>query len=240
MVTKYNIIIADCPFEFTDRLQMSNTKRGAVDQYPVLSLENIKNLPLQEVIAKDALLAFWVPSALLPEGLEIMKKWGFKFKQSFIWVKIKKNPLEKLAKNLKSQFRKKTLSANQIDNIINSFSLNESLWFGMGHTFRNTHEICLIGTRGKILSHLRNKSQRSVDLHSLVYRNQVQHSAKPESLQISLETMFDESLSKLELFARRERLGWTCIGNEIEILQPNGQLQTGEDIRESLDRLSKI
>jgi N6-adenosine-specific RNA methylase IME4 len=33
----------------------------------------------------------WVPNALLPEGLEVMRAWGFKYKCNLIWHKVRKD-----------------------------------------------------------------------------------------------------------------------------------------------------
>ena len=33
----------------------------------------------------------WCPNALLPEGLEVMKAWGFKYKSNIVWHKIRKD-----------------------------------------------------------------------------------------------------------------------------------------------------
>ncbi len=93
----------------------------------------------------------------------------------------------------------------------------------MGRLFRQTHEICLIGTNNnKIYKKLKNKSQRSVS-----FGENLKHSAKPEHLQNSLDEMFPGT-EKLEMFARRHRKDWLCVGNEI---------CNGEDIRDSLKNL---
>ncbi len=94
----------------------------------------------------------------------------------------------------------------------------------MGRIFRNCHELALVGTRGKIYSKLQNKSQRSV----LLAPN-LKHSSKPEGLQDRLDLMFPQA-NKLELFARRLRLGWICIGDE-------AKNTLNEDIRDSIDKL---
>jgi len=80
-------------------------------------------------------------------------------------------------------------------------------WFGMGHYVRAEHETCLIATRGrpKILS-------RSV--RSTFDAPAGRHSEKPDA--------FYEIVEKLcagpyvELFARRHRANWTCLGNELQ------------------------
>ena len=82
-------------------------------------------------------------------------------------------------------------------------------------------------TNNEIYEHLKNKSQRSVCLAS-----NLKHSAKPEDLQDSLDIMFHgNNNAKLELFSRRQRKGWYCLGNEAPMTK-------GEDIRESFKKLS--
>ena len=98
------------------------------------------------------------------------------------------------------------------------------LAFGMGRLARNCHEPLLVGTRGKYTKHLRNHSQRNLFMHPTM-----KHSEKPESVQDSLDLMFPQ-WDKLELFARRPRPGWTCIGNEAPATH-------GEDIRDSVSNL---
>jgi len=52
-----------------------------------MSLDAIKELQVSEVAAKNAHLYLWVPNALLPEGLEVMKAWGFRYVSNIIWAK---------------------------------------------------------------------------------------------------------------------------------------------------------
>jgi N6-adenosine-specific RNA methylase IME4 len=79
------------------------------------------------------------------------------------------------------------------------------LAFNMGRYFRNCAEFAIVATRGR--PKLLNKGQRAVLL-----AEQLPHSQKPEGLQDSLEQMYEGPY--LELFARRERPGWTCVGDE--------------------------
>ena len=98
------------------------------------------------------------------------------------------------------------------------------LAFGMGRLARNCHEPLLVGTRGKYTKHLQNHSQRNLFMSPTM-----KHSQKPESIQDSLDLMFPQ-WDKLEMFARRQRPGWTCIGNEAPATQ-------GEDVRHSIGKL---
>jgi N6-adenosine-specific RNA methylase IME4 len=99
-----------------------------------------------------------------------------------------------------------------------------NLAFGMGRLARNCHEPCLIGIKGKYTKELQNRSQRNLFMHPTM-----KHSQKPESLQTSLELMFPD-WDKLELFARRQRAGWTCVGDQ-------APATSGEDIRDSMGNL---
>ena len=222
---KYDIIVADPPWNFDDKLDMSSVKRGAESNYDVLNIETIKKLKISEIASDNSVLALWVPSSLLQEGLDTMKAWGFRQTQTHIWVKIKNSPFDFFFKEFKKKRELPIYSLIKLG--LESFDFNEILGFGMGRLFRQTHEICLLGVKGKAYESLANKAQRSVH-----FDTNKKHSAKPEILQDRLEKMYPNS-QKLEIFARRSRVNWTCIG-----LQSPESL--GEDIRDSLERLIKL
>lgn len=56
-----------------------------------MSLEEIEALPVSEIAAGKSHLYLWVPNALLPEGLAVMKSWGFEYKGNIIWEKVRKD-----------------------------------------------------------------------------------------------------------------------------------------------------
>lgn len=224
---KFQVIVSDPAWSFSDKLTMSDVKRGAGSQYKTLTIKDIKALNVKDLADPNgAVLALWVPSSLLQEGLDTMKAWGFKHKQTYIWVKSKKDIsyrkiFFKTAVAMFEDFKE----GKKKKDIFEGFKINlfDVLSFGMGRLFRQTHEICLIGTNNnKLYKELKNKSQRSVS-----FAPNLKHSAKPEHLQDSLEIMFPKA-TKLEMFARRQRPDWTCIGNEI---------CNGEDIRDSIAKL---
>lgn len=228
-MSKFSVIVCDPPWAFSDKLRQNAVKRGAADQYGVLKDSDIVNLPVLDIVADDAVLALWVPSSKMEVGLRAMASWGFKQKQTWVWVKVKANPFKHVFREIKSNIscdgdttEGRRTDLNIIQNCLMSVNLNDSLAFGMGRTFRQTHEICLIGTRGKINSKLKNRSQRSVYFWPIT-----KHSEKPDGLQDMLDKMFDGR--KLEMFARRVRPEWECVGLECP--------SSGEDIKESLKRL---
>lgn len=232
-MSKYTVICADPPYGFRDSLSMSDVKRGALANYSTMSIKDIKSLPVKDLTDPEgSVLALWVPSSLLQDGLDIMKAWGFTHKQTYVWVKTKKQPLDQIINTTINLVRassgaisNKNRFKKAVSDILKEAKEISMLAFGMGRLFRQTHELCLIGiNNNKIYQKLNNKSQRSVS-----FASNLKHSAKPEDLQNSLEIMFPNT-KKIELFARRDRIGWTCIGNE--------SLTTyGEDIRDSLNKL---
>jgi N6-adenosine-specific RNA methylase IME4 len=234
MSKKFRVIVADCPWRFSDKLRMSDVARGAAANYSVMTISDIKQLAVNDLVdPTGAVLALWVPSSLLQEGLDTMKAWGFAHKQTYVWVKTKKHKFQDFSKWIKKSILKHKQvcydefaydrAIRAILDSINNIKLDLELAFGMGRLFRQTHEICLIGTsNNKIYKSLSNKSQRSV-----CFAENLKHSAKPEHLQDSLEIMLPKG-NKIELFARRQRPGWTCLGNEV---------CKGEDIRVSLSKL---
>lgn len=216
MTAKFSAIIADCPWIFSDTLKMSSVPRGAEANYPVLTTEELCKLPIQQIADPDGcVLALWVVGSMLEDGMKVMNSWGFKQKQVFVWVKTKKEPLLSLINLFKNE---------SIKDVVSKFSLENILSFGMGRLFRQTHEICLIGiNNNKIYKKLNNKSQRSV-----CFEPNFGHSIKPDTLHARLDAMF--AGPKIELFARRQRDGWLCIGNEMPSC-------AGEDIRDSVNKL---
>ena len=48
-------------------------------------------LPVAEIVAEPAHLYLWVPNALLAEGLAVMAAWGFTYKTTLVWHKVRKD-----------------------------------------------------------------------------------------------------------------------------------------------------
>ena len=84
---------------------------------------------------------------------------------------------------------------------------SENLAFGMGRYVRGAHETCLIGTRGRVQP--RHHSQRSV-----FFAERRAHSEKPEAFYDIVRNM--TYAPRVELFAREQRKGFYCYGDELE------------------------
>lgn len=87
VVGGFATVLADPPWRFANRTGKVAPEHRRLDRYSTMSLDAIKELPVASVAAKNAHLYLWVPNALLPEGLEVMKAWGFRYVSNIIWAK---------------------------------------------------------------------------------------------------------------------------------------------------------
>ena len=88
---KYGTILADPPWRFMNRTGKVAPEHLRLSRYETMDLESIKSLPVAQFAAEQSHLYLWVPNALLPEGLEVMKAWGFKYKGNIVWHKVRKD-----------------------------------------------------------------------------------------------------------------------------------------------------
>lgn len=87
---KFKIIYADPPWSYKDKALAGN--RGACCKYPVMNIEDIKNLPVKDIADDDCVLFLWVTFPKLNECFEVIKNWGFEYKtNAFTWVKKYRN-----------------------------------------------------------------------------------------------------------------------------------------------------
>jgi N6-adenosine-specific RNA methylase IME4 len=86
---KYRIIYADPPWKYGNSMPLGTTEPQ--DYYLLMDTMDICAMPIKDITEKDAVLFLWSTSPHLPEALEVAKAWGFTYKTTFIWDKIKHN-----------------------------------------------------------------------------------------------------------------------------------------------------
>ncbi len=87
---KYSIIYADPPWSYNDK--MSGHSFSLDHEYETQSKNWIVGLPIKDISNKDCVLFLWAVSPQLPEAIEVLKGWGFKYKTlAFCWSKHTKN-----------------------------------------------------------------------------------------------------------------------------------------------------
>lgn len=88
---KFSTILADPPWLFMNKTGKIAPEHKRLHRYSTMTTEDICNLPIKSVCMPTAHLYLWVPNALISDGLEVMKAWGFKYKTNLIWYKIRKD-----------------------------------------------------------------------------------------------------------------------------------------------------
>ena len=91
--SKYKVIYADPPWHFKSYIP-NGDGRNATQHYDCMSISDISNLRVSDLASDDCVLLMWVVDPMLPEALEVIKAWGFKYKTvGFTWAKQNKNDL---------------------------------------------------------------------------------------------------------------------------------------------------
>lgn len=80
----YGTILADPPW-----LERGGgkIKRGADRHYALMHTRDICKLPVGDLAAADSHLYLWVTNNFLPDGLLVMKSWGFRYVTCITWAK---------------------------------------------------------------------------------------------------------------------------------------------------------
>jgi N6-adenosine-specific RNA methylase IME4 len=88
---KFGTILADPPWQFQNKTGKVAPEHRRLSRYRTLTLAGIKSLPITEITADIAHLYLWCPNALLPEGLEVLRAWGFRYKSNLVWHKVRRD-----------------------------------------------------------------------------------------------------------------------------------------------------
>lgn len=89
---KYHVIAIDPPWAYNEKGGFSSddydaqNNRGAVD-YPTMTVEQIKNINIPS--ADDSVMFLWTTHAFLKDSFDILKHWGFNYKATIVWDKVK-------------------------------------------------------------------------------------------------------------------------------------------------------
>ena len=83
---RYPVIYADPPWRYE---HAESESRAIENQYPTMSLDEIKALPLDDVAHDDCVLFMWATSPKLAESMEVLTAWGFSYRTCAVWDKQK-------------------------------------------------------------------------------------------------------------------------------------------------------
>ena len=88
---RYGSILADPPWQFMNRTGKMAPEHKRLSRYGTMDLAAICALPVAELSLPTSHLYLWVPNALLPEGLQVVRAWGFAYKSNIVWHKLRKD-----------------------------------------------------------------------------------------------------------------------------------------------------
>jgi N6-adenosine-specific RNA methylase IME4 len=185
---KYNILYADPPWKYRDKLRTQGG--GSSGHYPTMSPVEIANLPVRRIVADNAVLFLWLTWPFLYDSELVLTGWGFKYKTvAFVWLKT----------NQRRDPDQGSFFAEDY------FDVDDFL--GMGTWTRSNTEIVLLATRGK-------PKRRSKGVRQLIFYPIMEHSRKPDQVRDRIVELCGE-LPRLELFARTRTPGWDAFGNQV-------------------------
>ena len=89
---KYSVIYADPPWKYKNTsppcLPSKSPNTCLVEYYyPTMTIQEIKELQVQELCEKNCVLFLWATTPAIQEGLEVVKAWGFNYKTMITWEK---------------------------------------------------------------------------------------------------------------------------------------------------------
>lgn len=118
----YDVLLCDPPWAYRDINTGGSMKSGSLAKYPTMSTEDLRLLWawLKPLVSRDAVLFLWATSPMKPEAFEVIRAWGFTYRSTIYWDKVR----------------------------VEDGRLKESR-LGMGHWYRGQVEELLVCTRGR-------------------------------------------------------------------------------------------
>jgi N6-adenosine-specific RNA methylase IME4 len=86
----FDFIAADPAWEFL-LYSPAGAAKSASAHYDTMPLDEIKALPVGQLARGDCLLLLWTCGWSIPDALEVMAAWGFKFVSEMVWRKVTRN-----------------------------------------------------------------------------------------------------------------------------------------------------
>ena len=86
---KYSIIYLDPPWKYNSRDNHKTRFRGgACGHYDLMSMDEIKMLPIQDISADNSVMFLWCTFPYLEDQIKLFSHWGFSYRTlGFSWIK---------------------------------------------------------------------------------------------------------------------------------------------------------
>lgn len=190
----YGVVYADPPWRFRAYAPPkpdAKNRRDTERHYPTMTIADIKALDVKRVASRNCWLVMWTSWPFLPQALEVMSTWGFRYSSSFkVWVKTKRS-----------------LSPDRVFLTLPQPYAPNDFHTGTGYTTRKNIEFCLLGRRGS-------PKRLAKNVHELLVAPVREHSRKPDGMHPEIARF--AAGPYLEMFARCEIEGWDHFGNQVD------------------------
>lgn len=160
---------------------------GCAAHYDVMSVAEMQAIPIDKIMDETSILFIWVTNTMGRVVHDLYEKWGYYWvTEAFVWVK---------------------------------GAMSGGLQKGMGHYTRSCAEKLIMVKRGTGQRHWVEDHGISqvieYETEAIATYGRLIHSQKPAIFHNLIRSMFGESRTYIELFARVPRKGWLCVGNEV-------------------------
>ncbi|MBM3474456.1 MAG: S-adenosylmethionine-binding protein [Armatimonadetes bacterium] len=88
---RFGTILADPPWRFANSTGKVAPEHRRLRRYATMSFEEIEELPVGQLALPESHLYLWVPNALILQGLDVMRRWGFTYKTNIVWYKVRQD-----------------------------------------------------------------------------------------------------------------------------------------------------
>jgi N6-adenosine-specific RNA methylase IME4 len=82
----YGVVLIDPPLHYKTRTPAGQAK-GPARHYRILTIAEIKDLPVRELAARDCALVLWATQAQLDTAIDFIRAWGFRVWTAGAWAK---------------------------------------------------------------------------------------------------------------------------------------------------------
>lgn len=85
---RYGVILADPEWKHTT-WSPAGMQKSADNHYPTTGTDEICARPVGKIAARDCVLFLWAVVPMLPDALRVMEAWGFTYRSSAVWRKLR-------------------------------------------------------------------------------------------------------------------------------------------------------
>lgn len=85
-LARYGVIYADPPWDYLVRSEHGKD-RSAENHYPVMTMQQLLDLKIDDIAAADAILFLWTTTPMLAQAIDCIDHWGFTYRSALVWDK---------------------------------------------------------------------------------------------------------------------------------------------------------